>query len=224
MRVKIFANDDIFFTRPLVFTILNSFPKNTSFYVQYETLSLNRKLKSLVVLFLFTPLFKFAKFFFKKKNYFNKNYDYDYKDYDLGIIINYPKLLKLQKFPLYNFHLGNIENQRGSFIYLYKFLYEWKKINLSFYRLTEERFDVGVLINSKSFNCSNKSALDILLLYETNPYFIKSSINLIFKKKFYNFKNKKKRHKKLNVAPSWYLIFKIFFISKIVRVKSYLML
>jgi hypothetical protein len=97
MRVKIFANDDIFFTRPLVFTILNSFPKNTSFYVQYETLSLNRKLKSLVVLFLFTPLFKFAKFFFKKKNYFNKNYDYDYKDYDLGIIINYPKLLKLQK-------------------------------------------------------------------------------------------------------------------------------
>lgn len=220
MRVKIFASNDSFFTRPLIFIILNSFPKDTSFYIHYETLSLNRKLKSILVLFLFSPFFQFIKIFLKKKYYLNKNYDYDFEDYDLGIIINYPKLLKLHKYPLYNFHLGNIENQRGSFVYFYRFLYEWKKISLSFYKLTEERFDVGMLINSISFNCSKKSALDILELYEKNPNFIEKSISLTTKKKFYNFKNKKKGYEKLNVAPSWYLIFKTFFILKIIRIKK----
>ena len=192
MRVKIFASNDSFFTRPLIFIILNSFPKDTSFYIHYETLSLNRKLKSILVLFLFSPFFQFIKIFLKKKYYLNKNYDYDFKDYDLGIIINYPKLLKLHKYPLYNFHLGNIENQRGSFVYFYRFLYEWKKISLSFYKLTEERFDVGMLINSISFNCSKKSALDILELYEKNPNFIEKSISLTTKKNFTILRTKKK--------------------------------
>jgi hypothetical protein len=220
MRVKIFANKDSFFTRPLIFIILNSFPKDTSFYIHYESLSLSRKLKSIAALFLFSSFFQFIKIFFKKKYFLDKNYDYDFKDYDLGIIINYPKLLKLNKFPLYNFHLGNIENQRGAFIYFYKFLYGWKKIDLTFYKVTEERFDVGVLINTTSFNCSKKSALDILELYEKNPYFIKNSINLITQRKFCNFKKKKVGYKKLNVAPSWYLIFKVFFILKIARIKK----
>jgi hypothetical protein len=221
MKVKIFANKDSFFTRPLILKIINSFPKNTLFYIHYETLSFNRKLKSIAVLFLFSPFFQFIKIFFKNKyKYTNKNYDYEFDDYDLGIIINYPKLLKLQKFPLYNFHLGNLENQRGSFIYFYKFLYGWKKINLSFYKLTHERFDVGILINTISFNCSKKSALDILLLYENNNDFIEKSIYLIRKKNF--LKSKKKymyMHGKLNVSPSWHLIFKTFLNSKIIKIK-----
>jgi hypothetical protein len=222
MRVKIFANKDSFFTRPLIFRIVNSFPKNTSFYIQYESLSLNRKLKSIAVLFLFSPFFQFIKIFFKKKykyiNKINKDYDDDFGNYDLGIIINYPKLLKLPKFPLYNFHLGNLENQRGSFIYFYQFLYRWKKINLSFYKLTHERFDVGILINTMSFNCYKKSALDTLLLYENNVNFIKKSIYKIRKKNFFKL-NKNYTYGKLNVSPSWYLIFRTFLISKIIKIK-----
>jgi hypothetical protein len=217
MRVKIFANKDSLFTRPLIFRIVNSFPKNTSFYIHYESLSFNRKLKSIAVLFLFSPFFQFIKIFFKNKyKHINKNYDNDFGDYDLGIIINYPKLLKLQKFPLYNFHLGNLENQRGSFIYFYQFLYEWKKINLSFYKLTHERFDVGILINTISFNCSKKSALDTLLSYENNTDFIEKSISKIKKKSFFKFQ--KKIYGKLNVSPSWYLIFKTFLILKIIKI------
>ena len=103
------------------------------------------------------------------------------------------------------------------YIYFYQFLYEWKKINLSFYKLTHERFDVGILINTISFNCYKKSALDILLLYENNTDFIEKSISKIKKKSFFKFQ--KKIYGKLNVSPSWYLIFKTFLILKIIKIK-----
>jgi hypothetical protein len=51
MRIKIFL------TTPIIFIILNSFPKDTSVYIHYDCLTLSRKLKSIVVLFLFGSLF-----------------------------------------------------------------------------------------------------------------------------------------------------------------------
>jgi len=76
------------------------------------------------------------------------------------------------------------------------------------------------LINIISFNYYKKSSLYIIMLYKNNVDFIEKSIYLIRKKNF--LKSKKKymyKHGKLNVSPSWHLIFKTFLNSKIIKIK-----
>ena len=44
------------------------------------------------------------------------------EDYDFGLSVYCSEKIKMQKFKIYNFHLGNLFNQRGSFIFFYKFI------------------------------------------------------------------------------------------------------
>jgi len=222
LKVKIFASKD-FYTGILVNEIIKSFPKNTLFYLHLESFSLNRKIKTTIILFFYTSLKKIIKNIFTILNYIITNkiikvddYNYDFVSYDLGIIINYPKLLRIEKYPLYNFHLGNLSNQRGSFMFFYKFLYNWSKIDLTFYKLTNEHFDVGKIVNKKSLKVNNATALDIFLLYFKNKNFIKESIKIIFKKKIKKIIVNKK---KINLSPSWSIIVKTL-IKKFIKISS----
>ena len=83
---------------------------------------------------------------------------------------------------IYNFHLGNLQNQRGSFIFFYKFKYFWKDIDLTFHQMSKG-FDKGLVINKKKINCRDYDAIEILNLYKKNVPFIIKSIELCLKKK-----------------------------------------
>ena len=50
------------------------------------------------------------------------------KEYDIGLSVYNIVKIKLQKFKIYNFHLGSLKYQRGSFIFFYKFIKNWKKL------------------------------------------------------------------------------------------------
>ena len=67
-------------------------------------------------------------------------------DYFFGISINYPKKIKYNKFKIYNFHYGNFKSQRGTFIFFYKKIFKWKKIDLTFHKINN-KFDSGKIIN-----------------------------------------------------------------------------
>ena len=87
------------------------------------------------------------------------------KEYDIGLSVYNIVKIKLQKFKIYNFHLGSLKYQRGSFIFFYKFIKNWKKITLSFHEITE-KFDVGEIINEKEIILEKDcKATDIIFAY-----------------------------------------------------------
>ena len=114
----------------------------------------------------------------------------------------------MQKFKIYNFHLGNLFNQRGSFIFFYKFINKWDSISLSFHQLNE-KFDVGKVINERKIVLEkNCTASQIFFMYLKNIDFLIESIDLIEKNDEKEYQN----YEKLNLVPSFFnLIKKIIF-------------
>ena len=136
-------------------------------------------------------------------------------DYDFGLNIYGIIKLKLQKYKIYNFHLGSLSNQRGSFIFYYKYFYNWDSISLTFHQM-EDQFDVGRILNERKIkNIKNKNAFYIIKLYLDNLDFLVSSINKIGKKIKYK---KYKKFKKLFLVPGFpeliKSILKRFFLNK----------
>ena len=78
--------------------------------------------------------------------------------------------------------MGNLNSQRGSFIFFYKFLYNWKTLSLSCH-LISEKFDTGILICQKFPQKKKILPLEIMNLYNENYDFIFKSIDIILKKK-----------------------------------------
>ena len=121
------------------------------------------------------------------------------KKYDFGLSVNSTKKIKVENFKIYNFHLGSLINQRGSFIFFYKFINSWKEVFLTFHEITE-KFDVGKIINERKIKFTdNCKATDIIYVYLKNLDFLTESIDLIDKKTGTIYEN----YKKLNLVPSF---------------------
>tara|TARA_X000001036_G_C20565804_1_gene760508 strand:- start:45 stop:725 length:681 start_codon:yes stop_codon:yes gene_type:complete len=137
----------------------------------------------------------------------NQNYDY-------GLSVYCSSKIKLQNFKIFNFHLGNLKTQRGSFIFFYKFLYDWKSISLTFHEISD-KFDVGKIINERNIKLDKRCfASDIFFVYLKNKDFLIESIDKIYKEN-----NKEyKEFNKLYLIPSFFKLFKdiaTFFLKKI---------
>tara|TARA_B100001245_G_C22771203_1_gene372768 strand:- start:134 stop:811 length:678 start_codon:yes stop_codon:yes gene_type:complete len=121
------------------------------------------------------------------------------KKYDFGLSVNSTKKIKLENFKIYNFHLGSLLNQRGSFIFFYKFINNWNEISLTFHEITE-KFDVGKIINERKINFKNNyKATDIIYIYLKNLDFLNESLDLIDKRDGIMHEN----YEKLNLVPSF---------------------
>ena len=126
-------------------------------------------------------------------------------EYDYGLSVYCSEKIQMQNFKIYNFHLGSLKNQRGSFIFFYKFIKNWNKISLTFHEISE-KFDVGKIINERELDLKEDcKATDIFFLYLNNKDFLIQSIN-----KISNFENKEhKNYDKLHLVPS---MFKLLFL------------
>ena len=129
------------------------------------------------------------------------------ENYDYGLSVYYSNKIKIQNFKIYNFHLGSLRNQRGSFIFFYKYIKNWNSLFLTFHEITE-KFDVGEVINERKIllkdNCLSS---DIFFIYLKNLDFLNESISKINSNKRKNYEH----FEKLNVVPSFFQLFKEIF-------------
>lgn len=129
------------------------------------------------------------------------------KKYDYGLNVYGISKLDLQKYKIYNFHLGSLQNQRGSFIFFYKFFLDWKSVDLTFHEVNE-KYDVGKIYNKRTINLNERTtATDICFLYLNNLDFLKESILKIREGNFTEFKE----YEKINLVPSFKKMFKLIF-------------
>ena len=101
--------------------------------------------------------------------------------------------------------MGSLYNQRGSFIFFYKFIYNWQSIDLTFHEVNE-KYDVGKIYNKRTINLDEKTtATDICFLYLDNLDFLKESIIKLKDKSFDEYKD----YEKINLVPSFIKLFKL---------------
>ncbi len=166
-----------------------------------------RKLKILLVFFLFGSIKNLLKESKKRislnsilSNYKNcKIINKIECDYNFGLNVYGISKIKLQKYKIYNFHLGSLYNQRGSFIFFYKFIYNWQSVDLTFHEVNN-KYDVGKIYNKRTINLDKKtSATDICFLYLDNLDFLKESILKLRDNNFDEYKE----YDKINTVPSF---------------------
>ena len=171
-----------------------------------------RKLKILIVFIFFRSirdLFKYSSRKVSVKDILKKNKNCRIikeikEDYEFGLSIYCSEKIKIEKFKTYNFHLGNLYDQRGSFIFFYKFINDWKTISLTFHQISQ-KFDVGKVINERKIYLEkNCAASEIFFTYLENLDFLVESINLLEKNEGKEYKN----YEKLNVVPSFFNLIK----------------
>lgn len=209
-KIIIFTQDDNFFTKNVVQKIIDYIQKDYEIDIFIEKKQKKNLLKYLSVFFLFSNLSELVTVFLKNKKNKYKNANYVNKilqDYSFGISYNYPKKIKLKNFKIYNFHLGNFNNQRGIFIFFYKFFFNWENIDLTFHEINNN-FDDGIILENKSIDVTKSSSISICNLYLSNLNFIYSCLDNIKKGNFS--KNIKIIDGKYNTAPSYYKIIKTF--------------
>lgn len=185
--------------------------KNYNFDIIVYNSNFIRKLKVLIVFFLFGSIKRFFKESKKKVSISSillkyKNCKLVNKiegDYDFGLNVYGISKIKLQNYKIYNFHLGSLYNQRGSFIFFYKFIYNWQSIDLTFHEVNE-KYDVGKIYNKRTINLDEKTtATDICFLYLDNLDFLKESIIKLKDKPFDEYKD----YEKINLVPSFIKLF-----------------
>ncbi|WP_415323951.1 hypothetical protein [Candidatus Pelagibacter sp. Uisw_127] len=209
-KILIYTTNDSIFTLPVVYKICK-YLKNKKIDIYSVEPKLTRGIKVLTIFFLFGSLFKLLRLINKSvklEKILNlpniklvKKLD---NKYLYGLSLNFPKKIMIKNFNIYNFHCGNFINQRGSFIFFYKFLYDWKNLDLTFHKINSS-FDSGYVVNKKRMKISKKDAVDICRLYLDNYSFIINSLNKI------NKRNKIKPFLgKLNKEPSYFLILKAY--------------
>ena len=207
-KIIIFSTIDSIISIPLVYHVVSQKKyKKIKFDIIFMKSNFIRKIKVLIVIILFGSIIQLIKKIFSGKTIKDlikfKNVEiikrYDNKHYDYGLSIYYTKKLKLQKYKIYNFHLGSLYNQRGSFIFFHKFIHEWSSIDLTFHEI-KKKFDMGYIINKKKINNLKKiNAFETMILYLNNLNFLDQSIDTIGNKIR---KSKLKRIKKLYTIPT----------------------
>ena len=208
-KIIIFSTADSLISIPLVHHVISHKKYNNyEFDVFLTRKSLIRSIKVLLVIIFFGSFFDLIKSFKTRKKIEDLNKFKNVRilkkivknDYDYGLNIYGIIKLKLQKYKIYNFHLGSLSNQRGSFIFYYKYLHNWDNISLTFHQM-ENRFDTGKILNERKIkNIKNKNAFYIIKLYLNNLDFLISSINKIDKRIKYK---KYKKFKKLFLVPGF---------------------
>ncbi len=223
-KIIIFSTAEGLISIPLVHHVISHKKyKNCEFDIYLNKSNFIRSIKVLLVIIFYGSLFDLIKTFQTKKNIEDlekfKNVKILKKivrnDYDFGLNIYGIIKLKLQKYKIYNFHLGSLFNQRGSFIFYYKYLHNWDSVSLTFHQM-ENRFDAGRILNERKIkNIKNKNAFYIIKLYLNNLDFLVSSIDKIGKKIKYR---KYKKFKKLFLVPRFFELMKSilqrFFLNK----------
>ena len=218
-KIIIYSTKDEYLSLKLVDHVISSkILSNYKIDIILSKPDLIRKIKIFIVFLLFGSLKEFfsnLKSRIKVKDILKKNENCklitDVKDnYKFGLSIYCSSKIKLQKFRIFNFHLGDLINQRGSFIFFYKFVKEWDCVYLTFHEISE-KFDVGRVLNEKKILLNNDcKASEIFFLYLKNLDFLIESIKSIdrYEGKIYQ------NYEKLNLVPSFssliYLIFKYF--------------
>ena len=207
-KIIIFSTIDSIISIPLVYHVVSQKKyKKFKFDIIFMKSNFIRKIKVLIVIILFGSIIQLIKKIFSGKTIKDlikfKNVEiikrYDDKHYDYGLSIYYTKKLKLQKYKIYNFHLGSLYNQRGSFIFFHKFIHKWSSIDLTFHEI-QKKFDMGYIINKKKIkNLKKINAFETMILYLNNLSFLDQSIDKIGKKMR---KSKLKRIKKLYTIPT----------------------
>lgn len=219
-KIIIFCSDDVRISYKAVNEIVNVF-NNTEIHICEKKINFLRKIKIIFTLLLFGKLKNLLTLIKipSSKNHLihNKKIKFvnEYNDeYNFGISFNYPEKIEIKNFKIYNFHLGNLVDQRGSFIFFYKFLYNWKFLKLTFHEIDKD-FDKGVILNEKLINIENYDAVEIMLLYFKNLKFIELSLNNIYQKK----KQKYRYPEKLNISPSFIKIINTYLCLKFLKIK-----
>lgn len=214
-NILFLINNDELFTFPIVLFLIKKLEKKFNIYLKLENTSLKKKIKIILILFLDGSLKKINKFYknkislkklleIKNVNLFDNNVN---KNFEFGISINYPKKIKIIKFPIYNFHSGNFQYQRGTFIFFYKYIYNWLNYDITFH-LINKNFDAGRIVNYKTFRIKNMRSMDIISLPLSNKLFYYTSINkIINNKNIYIKLNKKVNLRFINKEPSFSKIF-----------------
>ncbi len=213
-NIIIYTTNDEIVSLKLVDKILSEIEfKKFQFDIIVSNSSFFRKIKVLIVLIFFGSINDLLKRFKNKislKELLSKHKNCRIiknvaKKYDFGLNVYGINKLDIQKFKIYNFHLGSLINQRGSFIFLYKFLYNWNTIDLTFHEVTK-KYDVGKIFNKRTINLNiNDSATKICFLYLDNLDFLKESINKIEDNNYIEHKE----YNKINLVPSFFNLIKL---------------
>lgn len=189
-KVIFFINNDEIFTFPIVVKLIERLNKNYNIFLKLGETSLKKKIKILLILF-FDGSIVYLLNYYKNKIKLetilsNKNVklikgDINEKNFDFGVSINFPKKIFFHKLNIYNFHFGNFSQQRGTFIFFYKYVFNWKKINLTFHRI-DSNYDAGQVLNTKSLGIKNMKAIDLIALPLKHINFYENSIKMLKRK------------------------------------------
>lgn len=170
-NIIFYLNNDELFTFPIALFLLKKINLKYNIYLKLADTSLRKKIKIILILFLDGNILNLYKFYKKKitlkkllslKNIkvieSNQN-----KKFEFGISLNYPKKILNLKHKIYNFHFGNFKTQRGTFIFFYKYLYNWNDIDLTFHQISE-KLDDGKILNKISINTNKMNSLELIAL------------------------------------------------------------
>ena len=217
-RIIIYTTNDEYLSLKLVDKIIsNDIYKNFKIDILITKANFIRKIKIMFVFLFFGSLKDLflnlrSKVSIKdilKKNKNCKIVDGVNQKYEYGLSVYCTSKIKLQDFKIYNFHLGNLQSQRGSFIFFYKFIKNWNSVTLTFHEITE-KFDVGKIVNEKKISLEeNCKATDIFFMYIKNFDFLIESLNLIEsrrKKEYLEYEN-------INVVPTFINLIKLTFLN-----------
>ena len=217
-RIIIYTTNDEYLSLKLVDKIIsNDIYKNFKIDILITKANFIRKIKIMFVFLFFGSLKDLflnlrSKVSIKdilKKNKNCKIVDGVNQKYEYGLSVYCTSKIKLQDFKIYNFHLGNLQSQRGSFIFFYKFIKDWNSVTLTFHEITE-KFDVGKIVNEKKISLEeNCKATDIFFIYIKNFDFLIESLNLIESRR----KKEYLEYEKINVVPTFINLIKLTFLN-----------
>jgi len=224
-KIIIYTTNDEFLSLKLVDKIIsNDIYKNFKIDIFITKANFIRKIKIMFVFLFFgslKDLFLNLKSRVSIKDILKKNKNCEIIDsfnqkYEYGLSLYCTSKIELQDFKIYNFHLGNLKTQRGSFIFFYKFIKDWNSVTLTFHEISK-KFDVGKIVNEKKiFLNNNCKASDIFFIYLENLDFLIESLKLIEN----NERSEYLDYEKLNLVPSFFQLIRLTFFHFLKKIIS----
>tara|TARA_Y100000992_G_C21264887_1_gene493459 strand:+ start:162 stop:815 length:654 start_codon:yes stop_codon:yes gene_type:complete len=208
--IILYLNKDEIFTFPIAYYLIRKLSSKYDIFIKLANTSLKKKIKIILIILLDGCIKNLYNFYYKRqsinklllfKNVKILKNSENYK-YEFGLSINYPKKILNNKLDVYNFHFGNFRDQRGTFIFFYKYIYKWTHIDLSFHKITN-KLDSGKIINKKTINVKKMNSINMIAIPLKNMDFYLKSISKIGKK----IKKIKTKIGPMNKEPSFLKIF-----------------